>query len=312
MIRTRRRVDPEGTDVSGERLQDWLRGGPRVLDGAMGSELHRLGGQAAGTLWGVGTLMEQPDLVHEVHRRYVAAGAEALTAATFRIAPYALRALGLEARAGELAAAAVGLAREAAAAADPPPLVFASQTTLEDCYRPDLVPDAPTLLREHAATAAALAAARPDALLLETFNTTHEARAACAAATATGLPVLVAFTCLPGGRLLSGEDVGAAAAAVTQPGVVAVGVNCTRVPDLMAALNRVAAATPLPVAAYANNAWFAADSPWLEAEEASPEQFGVWARAWMAAGARLVGGCCGTTAEHIAAVAREVRHWRGH
>ena len=61
-------------------------------------------------------------------------------------------------------------------------LVFASQTTLEDCYRPDLVPDDDTLRREHAATAAALAAAGADALLLETFNTVREARIAVEAA----------------------------------------------------------------------------------------------------------------------------------
>ena len=294
-----------------EQFRRWLETGPRVLDGAMGSELHRLGGQAADTLWGVGTLLEQPELIREVHRRYVAAGAEALTTATFRIAPYSLRNLGLEDRTGELARLAVELARSGADEAEPPPLVLASQTTLADCYRPDLVPDDETLAREHAATATALAGAGADALLLETFNTVHEARIACEAATATGLPVLVSFTCLARGRLLSGEDVAEAAVAVSRPGVVAVGVNCTRVPDLMAALNRVAAATDLALAAYANNAWFAEDSPWLEAEVTSPARFAVWARAWMAAGARLVGGCCGTTAEHIAHVSREVRRWRG-
>lgn len=294
-----------------EQVRRWLQAGPRVLDGAMGSELHRLGGQAADTLWGVGTLLEQPDLIRDVHRSYVAAGAEALTTATFRIAPFSLRNMGIEERTAELADTAVRLARSAAADGQPAPLVFASQTTLADCYRPDLVPDDEVLAREHAATAAALAAAEPDALLLETFNTVHEARIACEAATSTGLPVIVSFTCLAGGRLLSGEDVAAAAAAVSLPGVVAVGVNCTRVPDLMASLNRVAAATDRQLAAYANNAWFAEDSPWLEAEAATPERFAVWARAWLAAGARLVGGCCGTTADHIAQVADEVRRWRG-
>lgn len=296
--------------MTAEQLQRWLQAGPRVLDGAMGSELHRLGGRAADTLWGVGTLLEQPELIREVHRSYAAAGAEALTTATFRIAPFSLRTMGLQDRADELATRAVALAREAAGEVDPPPLVFASQTTLADCYRPDLVPDDATLVQEHAATATALATAGADALLLETFNTVNEAAVACEAAATTGLPIIVSFTCLADGRLLSGEDVAAAAAKVSRPGVVAIGVNCTRVPDLIVALNRIAAATDRFLVAYANNAWFAADSPWLEAEATSPERFAVWTRAWLAAGARLVGGCCGTNADHIAKVAAEVRRWR--
>ena len=291
-------------------LTAWLDRGPRVLDGAMGSELLRLGGQAADTLWGVGTLMRQPDLVREVHRRHAAAGAEALTAATFRIAPHSLRRIGAADRAAELAGFAVRLAREGAAQAGKEALVFASQTTLEDCYRPDLVPDQSTLEREHRATAEGLASAGADALLLETFNTVREARAAAAAATATGLAVLVSFACGRRARLLSGEDVGEAAAAVVQEGVAAVGINCTRVPDVMAALDRVAASCDLPLVAYGNNAWFAEDSPWLSAEPVDPARYGCAALAWLAAGARLVGGCCGTTPEHVAAVAGVVRTWR--
>ncbi len=288
-------------------LSAWLAARPRVLDGAMGSELLGEGVAAARRLWGVGALLEAPGAVREVHRRHAAAGAEALTAATFRVAPYALRRAGLEDRAGELAATAVRLAREGAEEAGAEALVLGSQTTLEDCYRPDAVPADAVLHREHAATAALLAGAGVDALLLETFNTVREAAAAAAEAAATGLAVIVSFTCVAGGRLLSGEDARDAAEAVSLPGVAAVGVNCTRVPDVMAALVRLAGGTALPLAAYANNAWFADDSAWLAADPVPPERYGACALAWRAAGARLVGGCCGTTAAHVAAVARTLR-----
>ncbi len=280
----------------------WLNERTRVLDGATGSELLRRGVAAAGRLWGVGALLEDPCAVTALHRDYAAAGAEALTAATFRVTPYALRGAGLEDRAGELALLAVRLAREAAAEVGRAALVFASQTTLEDCYRPDPVPDDVTLVREHGATANILARARPDALLLETFNTAREARIAAEAATATGLPVIVSFVCRRG-MLLSGEEPGDAAAAVCIPGVVAVGVNCTAVEDVLPALIRVAASTSLPLVAYANNAWHAADSAWLAAEPVPPEGFAHTAATWVAAGARLVGGCCGTSPDHIAAIA---------
>jgi S-methylmethionine-dependent homocysteine/selenocysteine methylase len=287
-----------------EALSHWLAERPRVLDGGMGSELLRRGVASAGRLWGVGALLDDPAAVRDLHRDYAAAGAEALTAATFRVAPYSLRRFELEPRAAELAALAVGLAREGAAAAGRNALVLAAWTTLEDCYRPDLVPDEATLEREHAATAAVLAASGADALLLETFNTVREARVATRAAAATNLAVLVSFACRENGRLLSDEDAGEAAAAVTLPGVVAVGVNCTRRVDTMPALVRIAGTTDRPLIAYANDAWFADDAQWLAATPAQPAGFGRCALAWTAAGARLVGGCCGTSPEHIAAVAR--------
>jgi homocysteine S-methyltransferase len=103
--------------------------------------------------------------------------------------------------------------------------------------------------------------------------------------------------------LLSGEDPGDAAVAVGLPGVVAIGVNCTAVENTLAALVRAAAATSLPLVAYANNAWHAADSPWLAAEPVPPAGFARAAATWAAAGAKLVGGCCGTGPDHIAAIA---------
>lgn len=268
----------------------------------MGSELLRRGVTSATTLWGVGALVHDPQAVLQIHRDYVAAGCEMLTANTFRVAPYALRRLSRYPAPEELATTAVKLAREAARSAKREVLVFASMTTLEDCYRPDLVPDDATLAIEHRKTAEILAAAGPDGLLLETFNTIREARAACEAAVATGLPVIVCFACQRGGRLLSGEHAGDAARAVCLPGVLAVGVNCTRLSDLLPALTQMAVATDLPLVAYANNGWYDAQSPHLAASRADPERYARCMLACVAAGARLVGGCCGTTPEDLAAV----------
>jgi S-methylmethionine-dependent homocysteine/selenocysteine methylase len=289
--------------MTAEELMRWLAGGPRVLDGAMASELIRRGIGSASRLWGVGALLDDPEAVRALHREHAAAGAEALTAATFRVAPYSLRKAGLEDRAADLARLAVRLAREGAAEAGSEAVVLGSQTTLEDCWRPDLVPDDDTLAREHARAAAILADAGADAILLETLNTAREARIAARAAARTGLAVIVSFACRSAGRLLSGEDAGAAAAAATVPGVVAAGVNCTALRDLMPALVRVAAGTHLPLVAYGNDGFFAEDSAWLAAHAAGPEPFARCMLACAAAGARLVGGCCGTSPAHTAALA---------
>ena len=284
-------------------LARWLAGGPRVLDGAMAGELIRRGVGSASRLWGVGALLDDPEAVRALHREHAAAGAEALTTATFRVAPYSLRKTGLEDRAADLARLAVRLAREGAADAGSEAVVLGSQTTLEDCWRPDLVPDDVVLEREHARTASLLAAAGADAILLETINTGREARIAARAAAPTGLAVVVLVR-LPRRRAPPlRRRRRAAAAAATLPGVVAVGVNCTALPDLMPALVRVAGGTHLPLVAYGNDAFFAEDSPWLAAEPAGPEPFARCMLACAAAGARLVGGCCGTTPAHVAAVA---------
>ncbi len=266
----------------------------------MGSELLRRGVTSATTLWGVGALVHDPKAVRSVHEDYVACGCDVLTAATFRVAPYSLQRFSRYPTAEELAKQAVSLARHAARSAAKPVLVFASMTTLEDCYRPDLVPDPETLEREHRRTAEVLATAKPDGLLLETFNTIGEALVACRAATATGLPVVVSFACQSGGRLLSGEPAGQAAKAVSLPGVVAVGVNCTRLADLLPALIAMAVATDLPLVAYGNNGWFDEQSPHLAAPRVSPDRYARCVLGCVAAGARLVGGCCGTTPEDIA------------
>ncbi len=110
--------------------------------------------------------------------------------------------------------------------------------------------------------------------------------------------------------VLSGEEPGDAAAAVEIPGVVAVGVNCTAVEEMLPALIRMAASTSLPLVAYANNAWHAADSPWLAAEPVPPAGFARAAATWVAAGAGLVGGCCGAGPDHIAAIAAQLDHGR--
>jgi homocysteine S-methyltransferase len=274
-----------------------------LLDGGVGSELIRRGVASAHRLWGIGALLEAPDAVRDLHRDYVLADSDWLTAATFRLAPYSLRRAGLEERAPELAALAIRLLREGAAAAGRRVLAVASMTTLEDCYRPDLVPPDDVLEREHTATVELLADAGADGLILETFNTVRESAIAARAAVHSELPVVVSFACRADGCLLSGEDPSQAARAVSIPGVVAIGVNCTSTAIVPKALDRLASGTTLPLAAWANNGWAAEDSPWLAAPRLGPEAFAAEALRWIDAGARLVGGCCGAGPAEIAALA---------
>jgi S-methylmethionine-dependent homocysteine/selenocysteine methylase len=280
-------------------------GAPLLLDGATGTELERRGVRAELPLWSSWALLEAPDTLRAIHADYLRAGADALTAASFRTHARSLAAAGLASRARELTALAVGLAREAAAESLRGAFVLGSAAPLEDCYHPERVPDDAALDREHAAHAQILVAAGVDAVLVETMNTLREARAAARAAREAGADVLVSFVCGADARLLSGEPLAEALDAVAALAPLALGVNCLP-PHAVGPCLEPLRRSGSPFLVYAN-----LDAPGAalraHGDDASPEAYARHALAWLVAGAQLVGGCCGTTPAHLAAVAGALR-----
>jgi S-methylmethionine-dependent homocysteine/selenocysteine methylase len=279
-----------------------------VLDGATGTELERRDAPTSLPLWSAHALVHAPDLVAAIHADYAAAGADILTANTFRTQRRTLARGGWGNRAGELTSLAVELARRAAdrAAGRRRVHVVGSAPTLEDCYRPDLVPDDAALRREHGEHAEHLAEAGVDAILVETMNSTREAVAALGAARATGLPALVSFVCWDGAHLLSGEPLrdGLAAALPEMPAAVLV--NCLP-PSNVAACLPVLRDSTLPFGVYPNLGAPVNEAGPKRSEECEPAAFAELAARWRAAGARILGGCCGTTPAHIHALAQRLR-----
>ncbi len=277
-------------------------GGPLVLDGATGTELEALGIRATLPLWSAHALLEAPQSVLQVHRAYVEAGADLLTANTFRTQRRTLARGGHGERAGDLTGFALDLARRALAGVERPVAVLGSAPPLEDCYRPDLVPDDTDLAREHGEHAANLVAAGADAILAETHHTVREAVAVARAAHEAGAALWVSFVCDASGRLLSGEPLAAGLAAVAPFEPMAVGVNCVAPSAVPACLPELRAAGR-PFFVYANLGAPDAEGRFVVARETSPEGFAEHALRWCEAGARCVGGCCGTTADHVACIA---------
>jgi S-methylmethionine-dependent homocysteine/selenocysteine methylase len=273
---------------------------PLLLDGATGTELERLGVDCALPLWSARALLDAPGVVEAIHRSYAQAGVDLVTANTFRTQRRTLARAGLGDRARELTALAVELARRACARAARPPLVLGSAPPLEDCYEPSRVPDDAALAREHGEHARHLAEAGVDAVLVETMNTTREAVAAARAAREAGLDCIVSFVPDAGGRLLSGEPLGGALDAVAALAPLAVGVNCGP-PAVLARCLPALRATELPVALYPNSGAFSPDGV---APVLSPDAFATALRGWGEAGARFLGGCCGTGPAHLAAARR--------
>jgi len=304
-----------------------------VLDGALGTELHRRGVGTSLPLWSAQGLLTHPEIVLQIHREYVAAGADILTADTFRTTPRTFSKAGfsespLEAespghashpgtgtegrrpagtlppdRSDSLTTLAIALARKAAdEATGRRVLVAGSIAPLEDCYRPDLVPSDTELREEHALQAARLARAGVDFILLETMGVIREAVIALAAARETGNEVVVSFICNEEGGLLGGERLTDAVHAVARLEPTLLSLNCIPVKHVDAAIAALTAAWSGPWAIYANAGRPEDLDSGVITTAVSPGEYAAHAKRWLQAGARVVGGCCGTTPEHIAAV----------
>lgn len=266
-----------------------------VLDGAMGTALY-----AKGMFVNVcydELNLTHADLVTEVHEDYLRVGAEVLETNTFGANPVKLSAHGLDARTEEINRAAAELARRAAA----------GRANVVGSVGPlgiRIEPFGPTARDEAEAfftrQIAGLLEGGVEGLVLETFADLDELHAALRAARALAdVPVFALMTIDESGRTAYGTDVVRIAAALTEWGADVIGLNCSVGPAIMLdAIERMAEVTDLPLCAQPN-----AGLPRLVGDRkiylSSPEYMANYGRRLIDAGVRFVGGCCGTTAEHI-------------
>lgn len=297
-------------------------GGTLVLDGGLATELERAGFDLAHPLWSARLLRERPEAIAAVHRSYLEAGADCITTASYQATLGGFRRDGaatevaetLLRRSVELAlrtrddfqsqvggAWRVGRPRPLVAASIGPYGAFlADGSEYTGAYDLDLE----GLLAFHGDRLRLLLDAGPDLLACETIPSAVEARAlARLLAERADVRAWVSFSCRDGSRLCDGTPFADAVRTVEAlPQVVAVGVNCmapSHVEDLMRA---AAAVTAKPLVAYPNSGetYDAVARVWRGL--ADPLDWGQRARAWRAAGARLVGGCCRTGPHHIRAL----------
>jgi len=280
------------------------RGELVLFDGGLGTELERRGVKTPLPLWSAQALLDAPDTLRQIHEDFARAGADVLAAATFRTTPRVMAKIGRTQKdADRLTEQAIRLASEAREGAHGREVwVGGSLGPLEDCYRPEDAPPADAMEREHADQARRLAGAGADLILLETMNRIDEALAAARAARATGLPFTVSFVCLGGPKLLSGEALGDAIRAIEPLGPAAVLVNCTPLEETEACLDTMSRVTDRPFGAYPNAGYVSPTGAWSFDPDVTPERFAALAKDWLRVGAQVLGGCCGTTPDHIRAL----------
>ena len=280
-----------------------------LFDGAMGTMLYARGvfiNQCYDEL-----CLRTPDLVREVHVTYARAGADALETNTFGASRPKLAQYGLEGQVREINVAAARLAREAArlAGREDEVIVCGAVGPLGlriEPYGPTAREEAREFFREQMQ---ALVEGGVDAFVLETFGDLHEIEQAIAAArlVAPELPVVAMMTIGEDGRTPYGATAEDVARALDRFGADVVGLNCSVGPQtILEAVERMVPVTQKKVVAMPN-AGLPRDVNGRRMYMASAEYFGTYARHLVHAGAKVIGGCCGTTPDHIHAMLEGIR-----
>jgi methionine synthase / methylenetetrahydrofolate reductase (NADH) len=266
-----------------------------VLDGAMGTMLYNRG-MFVNVCYDELNL-SQPALVQEVHEAYVQAGAEILETNTFGANPVKLSSHGLDEETESVNRAAVAIARRAA---NGRALVVGAIGPLGIRLEPWGATAREEAIGFFSRQVRGLLEGEVDGLILETFGDLNELEAAlCAVKALTSLPVIAQMTVGQEGNTSYGTSVETIASRLTELGADVIGLNCSVGPAAMLdAIERMVERTNRPVSAQPN-----AGLPRAVDDRriylASPEYMGSYARRMIHAGARFVGGCCGTTPDHI-------------
>ena len=278
------------------RLREWIEGDRvHVIDGAMGTVLYQRGvfvNQCYDEL-----NLTQPELVLGVHADYVRAGAQLIETNTFGANPVKLEAFGLDGSAEEINVAAARLARQAAGDRAEVLGAIGPLGIRIEPWGPTSVDEAAALFERQAA---GLAEGGVDGFSLETFSDLDELLQALRAVrrVAGDAPAFAQMTFGDEGYTAYGAPVEAAAGALDEAGADVIGLNCSVGPSsMLLGIERMAAAATRPVSALPN-AGLPRDIGDRKIYLASPEYMARYARRMAEAGARFVGGCCGTGPEH--------------
>ena len=277
-----------------------------LLDGATGTELVKRGMPAGVSpeLW----VLEHPEAIRAVHRAYREAGSHIVYAPTFGGNPLKLAEFGLEARTEEINSSLVRLCKEQSG--DLP--VFGDVAPTGQLVEPYGALGFEDCVKLYKRQIRALISGGADGIVIETMLDLQEARAALIAAREldAALPVIVTMTFEPGGRTLTGNPPEAALVALQALGASAFGCNCSTGPaEMEEIIRRIKPYAEIPLVAKPN-----AGMPHLRNGQTvfdlQAEEFAAAAARLVAAGASLVGGCCGTAPEHLAALNRAVSRMR--
>jgi len=297
-------------------------GGLIVLDGGIGTEIQRRGIALDPCAWSGFSHWHHPEIILGIHKDYILAGAEVITTNTFSSAKHILEDVGLVDDFERINRRAVDLAKRARdEVAGGEVWIAGSLSTIPPLDRPAAVPAGPQIADNYARQARILADAGADLLIAEMLLDSDGASILIEACLASGLPVWAGFSAsvaadqasvrafrAPGKYTeMRDETFEELLRNVLRDGIDVAGVMHTKLPIMAPALGVLARLWKGPTMAYAETGRAGA-SEWFFEDVVAPEANADQARIWIQnCGVRIVGGCCGTGPEHVAALCQMVR-----
>ena len=279
-----------------EEFHEQIRRGVKLLDGATGSNLIKAGMPrgCCAEAW----ILDNPQPLIHLQRQYMEAGSQIIYAPTFQAQPLALEKVGLDAQTEEINARLVALSRCAA----PGCLIAGDMATMAavcDSWNPD---NFDLLVENYRRQIRGLMDGGADLLVAETLLYPQEAEAVLtAAALENAGAVMCSFTMQSDGSLFSGMEAGPILKELEQAGAAAVGFNCVAADNLTAGLvSKLRRYTRLPLICKPNAGNPVIDEAGIAQYPMSPSEFAAIMKECQAAGAALIGGCCGTDPRFLA------------
>jgi homocysteine S-methyltransferase len=277
-----------------------------ILDGAMGTELERRGFQTSLPLWSAQALLDAPELVLQIHRDYIKAGANIITTNTFRTNPYTIKKAGWLKSNQDLPQALTKIACDLAkqAVGNKKVTIAGSVAPIEDCFSPQLYPDAQIAEKDHYAHIKNLKEGGVDFILAETMISIKEALVVLTQAKKLKIPVMVSFALNRDGNILNGDNLIRALKAVSKYKPLAFLINCTTLDIIEKVIDSVLASAQIPIGVYPN---FGPPIKGKFTEYLTPDKFVQTMLRLSNKGVKILGGCCGTQPTHIAALAKRIK-----
>jgi len=296
-----------------------------IIDGAFGTELERKGYDINDSLWSAKFLMEKPEAIGEVHKDYLEAGSDCVTTASYQATYEGFMKRGMsEAEAKALIQSSVKIAQKVrddfwkdpknhtkrqkplvAASVGPYGAYLADGSEFTGNYGLSVE----ELMNFHRKRLATLIEAKPDLLACETIPCLMEVRALCALLKAyPDMSAWVSFSAKDGTHINSGESVRKCAEFLeTQKQIIAIGINCTAPEYIESLIDEIKAVYSKPIIVYPNggSTYNALTKTWDGISKST--SYGKMAYGWFQKGAQIMGGCCQTTPEDIAQIAKWVR-----
>jgi len=276
----------------------------KILDGAMGSELIKRGLSLPDHIWSAEANTHHPELVQKIHRQYVDAGAHYIITNTFRTTPRAYQKTKINRnKALQMAKKSLMHAVDHAKnAANPSTKIIGSIAPMEDCYKPELFPGRDAAIAEFSQLGRWLAGAEVDILILETMNSMAETEAGLCALKNIDLPLWVSFVLKDENHLLSGDHLVDALNMLNSFQIEMVLLNCSPLGRTKRAVDNIMDNWILGWGIYPNlgRGELAADGC-ITVYEPMKIYLSVIEHA-LNSGASVVGGCCGSSPEHIAQI----------